>query len=87
LSWWISFCLVVRALCTTPKQDLHLYVVLGISSLYGETKQVNHTILHYTTLHYTKVQVRLTVTDRNRFKSLLHSASLQLYKSREACPF
>ena len=35
------FCLVVRALCTTPEHDLHLYVVLGISNLHGETKQVN----------------------------------------------
>lgn len=33
-------CLVVRAMCTTPGQDLHLYVALGMSSLHGETKQV-----------------------------------------------
>ncbi|CAP96699.1 hypothetical protein [truncated ORF], partial [Penicillium rubens Wisconsin 54-1255] len=31
---------VARVLCATPGQDLHLYAVFRISSLYGETKQV-----------------------------------------------
>jgi hypothetical protein len=33
-------CLVVQALCTTPELNLHLYVVLRISSHDGEAKQV-----------------------------------------------